>query len=179
MDEAGFRLRPARMEDSAALVQLIRLATDTLLAPLLAPEQVAASHRFMALDTQLIADGTYFMVEQADGAGGGPVGCGGWSRRATEYGGDTTAGRDPRLLDRATEPARIRAMYTHPGFTRRGIGRMVLDAGEAAARAEGFTRVALTATMGGIPLYEACGYVPVAQVSDSGVPMVRMEKVLA
>lgn len=171
-----FVLRVAVAADIEALRALIALSIDTLLAGLLPPEQVAASHRFMALDSQLIEDGTYFVVEQAGDPAAGLVGCGGWSRRATVYGGDRTAGRDPRLLDPATEPARIRAMYAHPAFTRRGIARMVLDAGEAAARAEGFSRVVLNATVAGVPLYSARGYVAVERFEDGGIPIVRMEK---
>jgi GNAT superfamily N-acetyltransferase len=108
----------------------------------------------MGLDLQLIDDGTYFCVEE-DGV---LVGCGGWSRRATLYGGNHSAGRDPRLLDPASERARIRAMYTHPGHTRKGIGRLILDTAENAARAEGFKAIEMAATMSGKPLYTACGY---------------------
>ena len=82
----------------------------------------------------------------------------GWSRRGTLYGGDHSAGRDNRLLDPATEPARIRAMYTHPDHVRRGIGQMIIDAGEAAARAEGFKSAQMGATLAGEPLYRRCGY---------------------
>ena len=111
----------------------------------------------MGLDTQLIDDGTYFVV-QLDGQ---IAGCGGWSRRATLFGGNHTAGRDARLLDPDTESARVRAMYTSPAFTRRGVGRKILELCEAAARAEGFKSVELGATMGGKPLYEAAGYQPI------------------
>jgi GNAT superfamily N-acetyltransferase len=133
----------------------------------------------MGLDTQLIADGTYFVVER-DGA---IAGCGGWSRRATLFGGDQTAGREVRLLDPASEPARVRAMYTHPLFVRRGVGREILAACEHAARADGFTRVELAATLAGVPLYHACGYLelePFEAETPSGVrvPLVRMGKTL-
>jgi GNAT superfamily N-acetyltransferase len=92
---------------------------------------VKASYEVMGLDTQLITDGTYFVVEDGDEI----AGCGGWSRRATLFGGDHSAGRDAALLDPAHDAARVRAMYTHPDHTRKGVGRMVLDACEAAARA--------------------------------------------
>ncbi|WP_245262714.1 GNAT family N-acetyltransferase [Ensifer sp. BR816] len=132
----------------------------------------------MGLDTRLIDDGTYFVVEQ-DGA---IAGCGGWSRRATLYGGDCSPGRNDALLDPATDPARVRAMYTHPDFTRRGIGRLVLSLCEAAARAEGFSRVELMATMAGEPLYRACGFEPLEQLFDdrggAAVPLLRMTKAL-
>lgn len=131
----------------------------------------------MGLDTQLISDGTYFAVEEQEQI----IGCGGWSRRATLFGGDHSAGRSATLLDPRTEPARVRAMYTHPDHVRRGIGRAVLDACEAAAAAEGFTRVQLAATLAGEPLYRACGYDAVehfSAVTSSGVvvPLLRMEK---
>jgi GNAT superfamily N-acetyltransferase len=111
------------------------------------------------------------------------AGCGGWSRRATLYGGDhATSLREPRLLDPATEAARIRAMYTHPDFARRGIGRRVLSVCEDAARTAGFARVEMMATLAGEPLYRACGYAEIertaADVDGVEVPLVRMGKVL-
>jgi len=132
----------------------------------------------MGIDTQLIADGTYFVIE----IDGEIAGCGGWSRRATMYGGDHTHGREPALLDPSRDAARVRAMYTSPAFTRRGVGRAILDAAEAAARAEGFSHVELAATMGGLPLYRTCGYQDVEHFTDASggapVPLVRMRKAL-
>lgn len=175
-----FTYRLATPDDVAVLKPLMDAAIRELLKPVLAPAQVEASFAVMGLDTQLIRDGTYFVIED----GGRIAGCGGWSRRATLFGGDHSAGREARLLDPATEAARVRAMYTHPEFTRRGIGRMVLDLCEAAAAREGFARVELAATMAGLPLYRACGYVDIeAFESDtpSGVkvPLVRMGKTIA
>ncbi|MCE9564200.1 MAG: GNAT family N-acetyltransferase [Planctomycetes bacterium] len=106
----------------------------------------------MGLDTQLIADGTYFVVE----ADGSLTGCGGWSRRATMYGADHTPGRDAVLLDPARDAARVRAMFTHPNHTRKGVGRLLLSLSEEAARRDGFKRVELMATMAGEPFYRAC-----------------------
>ncbi|WP_375398361.1 GNAT family N-acetyltransferase [uncultured Sphingomonas sp.] len=157
-------------------------AIFTLQHAFLTPEQVAASRFSMGLDTQLIADRTYVVVE--DGAGR-IVGCGGWSYRATLYGGDhNSALRDAALLDPARDAARIRAMYTDPDHVRRGIGRLVLAANEAAAREAGFMRAELMATLAGEPLYIACGYRPIERVdkmADRGVavPGVRMGKALA
>jgi GNAT superfamily N-acetyltransferase len=144
----------------------------------LTPEQIASSRTIMGLDTQLIEDGTYFVVEHQHTL----AGCGGWSRRATMYGGDASPGRSAALLDPAKDPARVRAMYTHPTFVRKGIGRLILTLCEEAARAEGFRRVELVATMAGEPLYRACGYEPVEPLVDArggaGVPLLRMTKSL-
>jgi GNAT superfamily N-acetyltransferase len=169
--------RVATLDDVAVLKPLMHAAIGELLKPFLPPDQVAASFAVMGLDTQLIADGTYFVIETA----GRIAGCGGWSRRATLFGGDHSAGRDAALLDPARDAARVRAMYTHPDFTRRGVGRLVLALCETAAAREGFTRVELAATMAGVPLYRACGYGDIeAFESDtpSGVkvPLIRMGK---
>ncbi|HEX4741109.1 MAG TPA: GNAT family N-acetyltransferase [Caulobacteraceae bacterium] len=141
--------------------------------------QIAASRLVMGLDTQLVADRTYFVLE----AEGRIAGCGGWSRRGTLYGGDhSTALRDAALLDPARDAARVRAMYTNPDFTRRGVGRRILALCESAAAAAGFSRVELMATLSGLPLYRACGYVeiePVISETELGpVPLIRMGKPL-
>jgi GNAT superfamily N-acetyltransferase len=142
----------------------------------LTPEQIISSHAIMGLDTQLIDDGTYFVIEHD----GEIAGCGGWSRRATLYGGNQTPGRDAALLDPAKDPARIRAMYTHPRHTRKGVGRLIMNLCENAAKAEGYRAMELMATMSGKPLYEACGYLAVEPVYDSRggapVPLLRMRK---
>ena len=174
-----FTHRPALRTDIPALRTLMNAAIGELQKPFLPPEAVAASFAIMGLDTQLIDDGTYFIVE----SGGGLAGCGGWSRRATLFGGDHSAGRDAALLDPARDAARVRAMYTHPDFARRGIGRLVLSLCEAAAAREGFRSVELAATLAGAPLYRACGYRDIeAFESDtpSGVrvPLIRMGKAL-
>jgi len=174
------RLRLARPEDMPVLSALMNAAISELLTPFLPPEGVKASFEIMGLDSQLIADGTYFVVEDGDQI----AGCGGWSRRATLFGGDHSAGRDAALLDPQVDAARVRAMYTHPDHTRKGVGRLVLDACEAAAAAEGFARAEMAATMGGVPLYRACGYhdiEPFTAMTSSGyaVPLIRMGKALA
>jgi GNAT superfamily N-acetyltransferase len=168
--------RLASRDDLPALIALMERAITELQKPYLDDAQIASSRTIMGLDTQLIDDGTYFIVEQ-DGA---LAGCGGWSRRATLYGGDTSPGRDAAPLDPAKDAARVRAMYTHPDFTRRGVGRLVLSLCEDAARAEGFTRIELMATLSGVPLYRACGYQPIEDVTDdrggAPVPLRRMRK---
>ena len=172
------RHRLARREDVAALGDLMELAISELLRPYLDDALIAASRAIMGLDTQHIDDGTYFVIE-GDGA---LAGCGGWSRRATMYGSDQSPGRDAALLDPTTDAARVRAMYTHPAFTRRGVGRLILSLCEQAARVEGFRQVELVATMAGEPLYRACGYVPIEALVDARggapVPLLRMGKAL-
>ena len=170
--------RTARPDDLPALRALADRAIRELQRPFLDARQVEASQALMGIDTQLVADGTYVVVED----GGALVGCGGWSRRATRYGGDASPGRDPALLDPAREPARIRAMYTHPDHTRKGVGRLILALCEAAAQAEGFRRAELVATLAGEPLYRACGYAVIEPFTDARggapVPLLRMEKAL-
>ena len=171
-------VRLARVGDLGALRALMDAAIAELQKPFLDAGQIAASRTFMGLDTQLIDDGTYFVVE----AGGELAGCGGWSRRATLYGGDQTPGRSAELLDPARDAARTRAMYTHPRHVRKGVGRLILSRCETAARAEGFARMELMATLSGEPLYLACGYRPVERLTDDRggvpVPLVRMIKSL-
>lgn len=164
--------RLAASTDLPALRALMTLAIDQLQRDFLSAEQVASSHGFMGLDTQLVQDGTYFMVFR-DGA---LAGCGGWSRRATPFGHDSSPGRDNRLLDPATEPARVRAMYTHPDHVRQGVGSHILALCEQAAAGEGFSRLELTATMAGVPLYRACGFSDVDRLEQQGVPMILMQK---
>ena len=178
MTNATLTHRLARRDDLDALRQLMDAAISELQKPFLDQSQIASSRAIMGLDTQLIDDGTYFIVE----ADGELAGCGGWSRRATLYGGDQTSGRSPALLDPTKDAARTRAMYTHPHHTRKGVGRLILSLNEQAARAEGFTRMELMSTMAGEPLYRACGYDPIERVSDdrggAPVPLLRMTKAL-
>lgn len=172
--------RLATETDLPAIASLMDRAIDELQAAFLSPEQVAASRASMGLDTQLVADRTYWLVF----ADHKLAGCGGWSRRATLYGGDHAADlRDPALLDPGWEAARIRAMYTDPTFARQGVGREVLRVCEEAARAAGFTRAQLMATAAGEPLYRACGYQVMERVErlrahGVAVPGAIMEKAL-
>lgn len=170
--------RIATEADIPALHGLMDAAISGPLADFLTPDQVAASRLIMGVDSQLVTDRTYFIIE-ADGVA---AACGGWSRRATSYGGDHTPGREPALLTPGVDAARVRAMYTHPDFVRRGIGRVILDLCEAAARAEGYDRVELVATLGGEPLYLAAGYRESERFEDDRggvpVPLVRMGKSL-
>jgi GNAT superfamily N-acetyltransferase len=178
MTSANLVHRLARQEDLEALRRLMDAAISDLQKPFLTERQIASSRTIMGLDTQLVDDGTYFIVE----ADGELAGCGGWSRRATLYGGDQSPGRSASLLNPLTDAARVRAMYTHPAHVRKGVGRLILQLCEEAARAEGFKRIDLMATMAGEPLYRAAGYEPVEQtVDDHGgepVPLLRMTKPL-
>jgi GNAT superfamily N-acetyltransferase len=170
--------RLASRSDLDALKELMDAAISELQKPFLNESQIASSRTIMGLDTQLIDDGTYFIVE----SNGQLAGCGGWSRRATLYGGDQTPGRSAALLDPAKDPARIRAMYTHPNHTRKGVGRLIISLCEKAAKAEGFTRMELVGTLSGEPLYRSCGYVAYENFVDdrggAGVPLLRMKKSL-
>ena len=172
-------LRLAKADDLPVLKALMMRSIAELQSAFLTPAQVEASFELMGLDTQLVADGTYFVVRDGDAT----AGCGGWSRRATLFGGDHTAGRDAALLDPARDAARIRAMYTDPAFVRRGVGRLILKACETAAAADGFSRCEMAATLAGEPLYRSFGYEviePFFGTSSSGVqvPLKRMGKPL-
>ena len=130
------------------------------------------------VDTQLISDGTYFVAESLSA---GIVGCGGWSKRATLFGGDHWTRREDALLDPVRDPARIRAFFVHPDWARRGIGSAILDACERAAAAAGFTRFEMGATLTGVPLYRVHGYAETGRVdvplsNGEVLPVVRMEK---
>jgi GNAT superfamily N-acetyltransferase len=176
----AFNHRLATRADLLALEALMTAAIRGLIGPLLNPAQLEASFEIMGVDSGLIDDGTYFVVAHPDRR---LIGCGGWSARATLFGGDHSAGRDASLLDPATAPARIRAMYTHPEFARRGIGRWVLTLCEDAARTAGFKRAALVATVAGEPLYRAAGYeldrrIAVPTARGTTVPCAEMSKAL-
>lgn len=170
--------RVATQDDLPALETVIDRAIATLQTAFLTPEQVAASRHVMGLDTQLVRDGTYLVVEQ-DGV---LAACGGWSFRGTLYGGDASVvAREAEILDPASQPTRIRAMYTDPAFARRGLGRMVLGLCERAAFANGFRQAELMATLAGEPLYRTCGYAPIERVDTEPVagillPLIRMTK---
>ena len=176
----GFTHCLATEADLPVLHALMTRAIEQLQHGFLSPEQVAASHKVMGLDSQLVADRTYFMVLRD----GQLAGCGGWSFRATLYGGDNSVvAREPARLNPATDAAKIRAMYTDPAFVRQGVGRQVMALCEGAARDAGFARTEMMATMAGVPLYRVCGYVPMEEVLSAPndgvrVPLVRMMKEL-
>ena len=156
-------IRPARSSDVDALESLIDASVSEIVAQSYSAAQTAqARTHLFGVDTQLIADGTYYVaISEGDASTEAPslVGAGGWSRRQTPFGGDqATEVQDPTLRDPATDPAILRAFFVHPDCTRQGIGRRLLHTCEGAARAEGYTHFELVATRSGVALYEACGY---------------------
>jgi GNAT superfamily N-acetyltransferase len=175
---ANLTHRIATEADIPALVALMDRAISGPLADFLTPDQIAASRKLMGLDSQIIADGGYFIVESE----GVLAGCGGWSARITTYGGDHTPGRTPAPLTPGVDAARVRAMYTAPEFLRRGVGRLILGLCEDAARVAGYDRAELVATLGGEPLYRAAGYREIERFEDdrggAPVPLIRMSKPL-
>ncbi len=163
----SFRVRLARPSDVPALQTLIAASVHGLQAGDYTPAQLeGALASVYGVDTRLIADGTYFAIE-SDHAGDAPqiVGCGGWSRRKTLYGGDQYAGRQDDLLDPATDAAKIRAFFVHPAWARRGVGSIILDACEQAAIGAGFKRLEMGATLTGVPFYRARGYIELERMT--------------
>ena len=164
--------------DASAIDALMKESGAALFPSVYDEEQTASLVRYVAeVDAMLLADETYFVLE----AGGRLVGCGGWSRRDRLYTGSGDSIDDGRLLDPAREPARVRAMFVRSDWTRRGLGRQILEACEAAAKAEGFRQLVLGATLSGLPLYLAYGFVAVEEfevtLSDGvTLPCVSMQK---
>jgi GNAT superfamily N-acetyltransferase len=150
-----YRIRQAERADQPRLEQLIADSARALGTRAYRSEQIEAALRgAFGVDSQLIEDGTYFVAE-LDGV---IIGCGGWSRRGTLFGGDRHAQRDARELNPQIDAARIRAFFVAPGHARQGVGRALLVRCEAAARAQGFTRFELMGTLTGVAFYEALGY---------------------
>lgn len=174
------RVRRATFDDLEGLRHLIELSARELSAGDYTPAQIEGALRgAFGVDTQLIRDGTYFVVEQ-DGAF---VACGGWSHRRTMFGGDAREGRDSGELDPATDAARVRAFFVHPAATRRGLAASLLERCEAEAWSRGFRRLELMATLPGVRFYAARGYVPAASIQWSlgdglAIEFVPMSKAL-
>jgi GNAT superfamily N-acetyltransferase len=158
----GVRFRVAGSADAAAIQAVMKVSARELSRGFYDDSQRPSVERFIAtLDPALVEDGTYFVGEADDGR---IVACGGWSRRDKLFTGVGEQAGGARLLDPASEPARVRAMFVHPDFARRGLGRAILDLCEEAARAERFQRLELMATLPGVPLYLACGFTVVERV---------------
>src|SRR5260370_1633017 len=193
MTQANIHLRLAVPEDVPALRELIDKSVRGLQTPDYTPAQIeGALQTVFGVDSQLIADGTYIVAEaernaiaRAEAAGKSSeliiVGCGGWSKRKTLYGSDHWTGREDALLDPLRDAAKIRAFFIHPDWARRGVGSMILQACEDAARSAGFTRYETGATLTGAKLFAANGYVAVQPISiplSNGelLPVLHMEK---
>jgi GNAT superfamily N-acetyltransferase len=177
------RIRLADPADVPTLRQLIEASVRGLQAGDYSTTQMeSALLTLYGVDTQLIADGTYLIAEEI-GSGAEPllVGCGGWSKHKTLYGGDQWRGREDSLLDPKKDAAKIRAFFIHPAWARRGIGGMILEACEVAAKNAGFRRLEMGATLTGVPFYRVKGYkeLDVAEVPLEGeltLRIVRMAK---
>jgi GNAT superfamily N-acetyltransferase len=174
-----FHIRPATMEDVPRLQVLIPLSVRNLRTGYSSEQVEAALGNALGVDTQLVRDGTYFVVEAESQL----VGCGGWSRRKTLFGSDHVQAevKDDSWLDPRTEPARVRAFFVHPNWARRGIGSLILRTCEAEAAAHGFTRLELASTLPGEPLYRSHGYWEVERFDvplpgDLRLPVIRMAK---
>jgi GNAT superfamily N-acetyltransferase len=178
-----FTHRLAQPEDVPAIAELMQQAIRGNMSAFLSEAEVEAAQETMGVDLTLIEDQTYFLIETQLAGGAVLVGCGGWGRRKTLYGGDHTAGRDDSFSNPATDAARIRAMYTHPDWVRQGIGSLLLDLGEDAAREAGFSTIELGSTVPGEPLYLARGYREISRetqtaANGSGSVIIRMSKAL-
>jgi len=150
-----YAIRKAVLADRAAIAQLIKDSARSLSRADYSDAQIeGAIATVFGVDTNLIVDGTYFVAESA----GTLIGCGGWSKRKTLFGGDHWATRDASGLDPKTEPAKIRAFFIHPDHARKGVARAILTACENEAKAAGFQSLELMSTLPGIKLYRACGY---------------------
>lgn len=166
-DPTPYSIRPARLDEIAELETLISRSVRALGVNDYTEEQLEAALRTVfGVDTQLIADGTYLVVEHCKQI----IACGGWSFRKTLFGSDSETARNPAQLDPTTDAARIRAFFVDPDFARQGVGPQLLSACEALARGRGYSRAELVATLSGQYLYKACGYVasdPVEHVLDT------------
>ena len=180
------RIRPAVHAEVPALNELIELSVRRLQASDYTPQQIeGALQTVFGVDTQLVSDGTYLVAEMRSTEGESViVGCGGWSKRKTLYGGDNWSARKDDLLDRRVDAAKIRAFFIHPDWARRGVGSLLLQACEEAAQAAGFTRFEMGATLTGAKLFGVKGYVPVEHltvplVNGASLPVIHMRKTLA
>lgn len=180
----AFTLRLATEADIPALHALIEASVRGLQAGDYTPAQIeGALGTVLGLDTQLIADRTYFIAEPLDQnvKARSAAGCGGWSKRKTLFGADRGPGREPELLDPSIDAAKVRAIFVHPDFARRGLGSLILAAVENAARQAGFHRFEMGSTLTGVPLYRLKGYVEVERIAvplwnGEALPVVRMVK---
>ena len=172
--------RLATLDDIPRLNELIAHSVRGLSKDYYTPAQIESAIKYIfGVDTQLVIDGTYYIAEKDNAI----VGCGGWSKRNTLYGGDQHKETEDPLLDPNHDAARIRAFFVHPEYARRGIGSYIMKVCETAAQDNGFKSLQLGATLPGVPLYEAMGYKAMENIDQpmpDGVilPLVKMFKVL-
>ncbi len=186
MTAKNIHIRKATPADVPRVREVIEASVRGLQAEDYSPAQIeGALQSVYGVDSQLIADGTYLVAEALEPAKEPEiVACGGWSKRKTLYGGDQFAAREDSLLDPSRDAAKIRAFFVHPDWARRGIGGLILEACENAAREAGFTRLEMGATLSGVAFYKAKGYttiegreVPLA--NGEALPIVKMAKRIA
>jgi GNAT superfamily N-acetyltransferase len=182
---AAFAIRPALITEIPSLRELIDASVRRLQSSDYSPKQIDAALRTVfGVDSQLIDDGTYLLVETVPADSEKKpviVACGGWSKRKTLYGGDRWRDRQDDMLDPKTDAAKIRAFFIHPDWARQGIGTLLLDACEAAARAAGFTRFEMGATLTGAKLFQKRGYVALERINvplegEITLPVIHMVK---
>jgi len=184
-DRAHLRVRKAVAADIPVLREVIEASVRGLQSSDYSPAQIeGALATVYGVDSRLIEDGTYFVVESTGSSGCGVVGCGGWSRRKTLFGGDQFAGREDSLLDPAHDAAKVRAFFVRPEWARQGIGSLILEACESAAQSAGFTRMEMGATLSGIAFYRAKGYAAIENQevplgNGESLPIVRMARKLS
>ena len=174
-----FNFRLANSEDISAIKGLMEQSITRLLGNYVNEEELEASFESMGLDDQLILDKTYFLIDFE----GILVGCGGWSNRKTLFGGNHTPNRSNDFLNPIDDAAKIRAMYTHPDWSRKGVGTLILEIAEKEASNSGFKRCELMATLSGIHLYKARGYAIDDEIiykskKGNSVKMFKMTKLL-
>lgn len=181
----AFTIRPAVPADIPALRELIDASVRRLQSGDYSPAQIDSALRTVfGVDSQLIGDGTYFVVRAVSSDSDDRpviVACGGWSKRKTLYGGDRWRDRQDDMLDPNTDAAKIRAFFIHPDWARQGIGTLLLDACEAAARTAGFTRFEMGATLTGAKLFQKRGYLALERIdvsleADITLPVIHMVK---
>jgi GNAT superfamily N-acetyltransferase len=184
--ETAFQLRLAMDDDVPALHSLIEASVRGLqVADYTSGQIEGALGTVLGLDTQLIQDRTYFVAEAADQGVNAPkrlAGCGGWSKRRTLFGADRGPGREPELLNPEVDAAKVRAIFVHPDFARKGLGSLILATVEDAARAAGFRHFEMGSTLTGVPLYRLKGYVERERIAvplknGEALPVVKMVKI--
>jgi GNAT superfamily N-acetyltransferase len=179
----SFQIREATTVDIPALRSLIELSVRELQKDDYSPAQIeGALGHALGLDTQLIEDRTYFVAEAVE-RDGLIVGCGGWSNRRTLFGSDHGPNRENAFLDPKTDAAKIRAIFVHPQWARKGLGTLILKHCEEAAQRAGFGRLEMGSTLTGVPLYTLKGYIPRERVdvplpNGETLPIVHMVKMV-